>query len=329
MILDALMTLSSLIPQPLGPSRQQLSETPLVDGWDIYQWGAWGRRKSAIATAVCKQNGKFKAEIDMLKKRVAELGGQCEGMIKTTLKDDPFLTSDPWAGATLGSVNIDQAVPQEAWKNWRGLNESDKELVDGNKSNSITDHIHSGAFLAKRQRCVEGSGGDVLRSGLPLTQVRRAAWADSCDDQLDDNYDMPSSSHDTASQSVPEYGAFQLKPSVGTWFGLSPEQDHIRRIRESRFSSWDPITLEAVTVGGLVLADTTIQADRTDHHVQECARGIILACDRAMLCKIGFLNKSDEWLTTVTLTLPDDRILQPIPPDDDDSENDAWSEYSE
>ena len=82
---------------------------------------------------------------------------------------------------------------------------------------------------------------------------------------------------------------------------------------------------EAVTVGAFVLADTTILADLSDNNFQECARGIILACDYNRVCRIGFMNKNQDWLTTLTLTLPDQRILQPILNEDDASDLDSWS----
>ena len=114
---------------------------------------------------------------------------------------------------------------------------------------------------------------------------------------------------------------------MGTWFGLFPEQDTIRRIRACKHSAWDPVTLGAVAVGCSVWADTT--ADHSNEYAHECARRTILSCDPAMFCRIAFFNKNEDWLTTVTLSLPDDRVLQPIHAEYDDSDLDSWSESSD
>ena len=99
------------------------------------------------------------------------------------------------------------------------------------------------------------------------------------------------------------------------------EQGLVQRIRALTCSGWDPITIAEISEGAHVLADCDLTEDSHGGRVQECARGIILECRDDLHCLIAFLNKGAEQLTSVTLLLPDDRILFSI--------HDNYSDYSD
>ena len=107
------------------------------------------------------------------------------------------------------------------------------------------------------------------------------------------------------------------------------EEAVVRSILALKCSSWDPITEDAVFEGAFVLADSALCADKETEVIEECARGIVLSCDQKMLCKIGFVNKGENCLRHVSITLPDDRVLQPIHDQQDGYDTDTWSKYSE
>ena len=88
----------------------------LLKGWDIHQWSDWGRRKSSIASSVCRENGKLKAELTRLRLRIAELENLCNDVgADLQVLDDPLWLSDPWAGATVHAKSRDRMVNVEAW----------------------------------------------------------------------------------------------------------------------------------------------------------------------------------------------------------------------
>ena len=227
------------------------------------------------------------------------------------------------------TFNIGCTPHQGAWENWRAISARDEFPIVGNRNNVFTDRIRLDTPLAERQRCDAGDGRDGLCGGLPLMRLPRvASWANSVNEG--DNVEgdcilLPC--EDAITQPEYENIAFQFKPSIATWFGLSSEQEVVRRIRACKYSSWDPIAESAVGEGSFVLADTTFAADLDEEYIQECARGIILACDHSLVCTIGFLNRGEERLTRVTMPLPDDRILQAI--QDDSDYSDLYSEASD
>ena len=128
------------------------------------------------------------------------------------------------------------------------MSAGDKTIVVGNQNKLNTDRAHLSVPLAKSQRYDAGNGGDNLPGGLPLIQVPRvASWADSAgqEDSGEDGLSSPSENVDA--QLVPENEALHAMPSVGTWFGLSPDQEVLQRIQACKYSSWDPIWVDART----------------------------------------------------------------------------------
>ena len=61
----------------------------------------------------------------------------------------------------------------------------------------------------------------------------------------------------------------------------------VRRIRAWKCSGWDPITVEAVTAGAFVLADTEIDADNDQECILECARGVVCRAMKSCGAKSG------------------------------------------
>jgi len=78
----------------------------VIDGWNIEQWRQWGRKKSALASNICKLNGILKAQIaDSAHGKKApgdniSADSQHDGPGQNSSEDqgaDPFATDDPWA----------------------------------------------------------------------------------------------------------------------------------------------------------------------------------------------------------------------------------------
>ena len=232
-------------------------------------------------TSTCAGLATGAGGVEISSTEAASAGGN--DVVSGGAHDDPFLKLDPWGGcAKRVAIQKERAVDDDAWARWHTL------------------------------KC--------KTQGLQLTKVRprKLTWADA---PVEVDTESPSVSPDVKVAALRnEHIQFHFKPSVGTWFGLSSHHEIIRRIRDSRYSSWDPITEDAVAEGAFVLADTAIVADNENESVQECARGIIISSDHSKVCRIGFLNKADDHLTFATMQLPDDRILQPLPNESDESD---------
>ena len=59
-----------------------------LEGFDISQWAAFAKKKSNIASSICKELGRLQAFQSVFTRTQA-----CE--------NDPFFRSDPWVGASL------------------------------------------------------------------------------------------------------------------------------------------------------------------------------------------------------------------------------------
>ena len=115
----------------------------LVDGFTIDQWATYGRRKSEIASRVCKENGALKAKLAsighsaedvvncLLKTEIADHKDKLfhpnmagSGTISTNrLDEDTLVAHDPWRNAVSttrsGTGLGDECSSFGAWSSWK------------------------------------------------------------------------------------------------------------------------------------------------------------------------------------------------------------------
>ena len=76
-----------------------------VESFNIQQWAAFAKKKSNIASSICKELGRLKAS-----QSVSRIPRGCDL--------DPLHQADPWAGACFGSSRYehedDEAPPQQS-----------------------------------------------------------------------------------------------------------------------------------------------------------------------------------------------------------------------
>lgn len=87
------------------------SEPALVDGFTAEQWAAYARKKSAIASKKCKENGFLKAQLVDASKASPALNDHV----------DRVHLHDPWSGTKLTSVASsvgDRCSNHDAWSSW-------------------------------------------------------------------------------------------------------------------------------------------------------------------------------------------------------------------
>ena len=84
----------------------------LHDGFTIEQWGSFGKRKSKIASSVCKENG-------FLKKRLL---GKSEGDTEA----DPLFQSDPWQAARAAGCCETETVASSTFSSPGGQSGEDR-----------------------------------------------------------------------------------------------------------------------------------------------------------------------------------------------------------
>ena len=301
----ALLAFGAIFPQSSGPSERESSDDHIIDGWNVSAWIEWGRRKSAVATSVCRQNGKLKRENQRLQMRVTELevqrttSGSHEDVaetklnmehkkLETNMMEDPLLSTDPWAGKSPSRVIHALTANSGAWDNWRG--------PESERNKAVDDHTNLYVLGAESHLSVsDRAQSDSLR-GLPLTRLCRSGdWADSFDAEEHAKTNIfLEPLLDAVPAAAYEDKPFQFQPSVRTWLAFSAEQEVMRLIKACNHSSWDPIADEAMAVGLIVLADTTFRADDDSRYIHECDRGLILSCDQAVGCNIAFLNKDKK-----------------------------------
>ena len=75
----------------------------MLEGFSIEQWASHARKKSSIASSVCRLNGELKKKLAMLQEA------------------DPLIYADPWLNAKAGLPRkiIDDDVFEDAWAGWR------------------------------------------------------------------------------------------------------------------------------------------------------------------------------------------------------------------
>jgi hypothetical protein len=132
------------------PTQKSFSGSPdnpdqsaeLFEGFSVEQWASYGKRKSHIASAVCKENGRLKAELDALRWRGDsmsdyEAAPTIDRNVPSRLQthaDDVYIT-DPWreaaqrtgqnilsvdrdVGSTISTCDVSSTM---AWSKWIGI----------------------------------------------------------------------------------------------------------------------------------------------------------------------------------------------------------------
>ena len=111
--------LQSSVGSMLDPISFVGSCTPL-QGFTIEEWANHARKKSSLASRICKQNGELKAQ-------VASYADSCPKK-----EEDPVNKLDPWASATFRHNKDIPVAGVDAWSKWTlgGSSDVSDELVD-------------------------------------------------------------------------------------------------------------------------------------------------------------------------------------------------------
>ena len=306
----------------------------LLEGFTMEQWAAFGRRKSAIASRVSKENGALKAKL-LSAGRVTDEAEMTARRSRTDANNlspiDPLQVNDPWFGRSVPRDlrdTVNSACSCSPWSAWSPTERS--FLADG---------------LTERD--------DVMSQGAlePCDSFNGSQTLQADDITPSDDAGDPTFPFHGDWQSLPAsawlciHSRFACLNSIGEQIGMETveakeflfndegqrsSQAHlsnahyiIEQLRAYKATGWDPIKESEVASGATVLADSTFLADNGQDMVEECARGLIVDCQPNLLCKIAFLNKGQASLTFASLSLPDDRILYPMPHDDSDYEWDG------
>jgi hypothetical protein len=115
----------------------------LVDGFTIEQWAAYGRHKAAIASKVCKDNGRLKAMLDSMSHRRGKLVTNSADE-RACDDDDPLVSNDPWRGCSFPpSASASEPPCLSLWSSWnRSLNDSDVDDFCDVKINLLQNTSH-------------------------------------------------------------------------------------------------------------------------------------------------------------------------------------------
>ena len=116
-------------------SASKCRNIDLVEGWNADEWSVWGRKKSALASKVCKQNGSLKARLAELESKISRARGstptegtvesaQCSAPITDLV--DPLAQHDPWANSKLQQCHhaphdarlVNASTAADAWAGW-------------------------------------------------------------------------------------------------------------------------------------------------------------------------------------------------------------------
>jgi hypothetical protein len=131
------------------------------EGWGIEQWSYWGRKKSALASKICKENGALKARIADLEARISATPNSMNGGI------DPLHQFDPWADSLCEQYprEVVTAIFEDAWAAWRpqrlqrGLVLSSLP-AESSKWDDIVDESVDGASVKHRGGANQNDRGD-------------------------------------------------------------------------------------------------------------------------------------------------------------------------
>ena len=117
------------------PSISHCSQNRVVGGaWDLEQWRHWGRKKSAVASTICKLNGSLKARIADLEAQLSgttnpksteqlfggvPTSGFCNRDYADNADEDPLRRNDPWANRDGHGDLAVRAVVEDSWAAWQ------------------------------------------------------------------------------------------------------------------------------------------------------------------------------------------------------------------
>ena len=95
------------IQRPLGETlitNSAADSAIRFEGFTIDEWAVYAKKKSSLASRICKQNVELKAKLAS--------GDICAGQF------DSFNTVDPWAGAAFHCENKDPDDCADVWSQW-------------------------------------------------------------------------------------------------------------------------------------------------------------------------------------------------------------------
>ena len=117
---DGLGAAHNNVASNVSPTFDSCHSQGVIEGWNTEQWSKWGRKKSALASNICKLNGSLKARIADLESRVSAAsvpnrpGSTCEGV-------DPLVQEDPWANGAghFSFCTTKGSGGSDAWAAWQ------------------------------------------------------------------------------------------------------------------------------------------------------------------------------------------------------------------
>ena len=130
----------------------------LVDGSSAESWAQYAKRKSSIATFVCKINGQLKVEIADLKacsctSRITSI----EKIGMSSTKDDSLFVLDSWSKSPCwlkarAGVAGEMSTTSDEWSNWRGHTNEMLLAADVNGSQDIATSAEAAAEVEMSEK---------------------------------------------------------------------------------------------------------------------------------------------------------------------------------
>lgn len=150
----------------------------LLEGFTLERWAAYGRRKSSIASRICKENARLKAAIGH---PPDALSPTCDRVAdKSPIVIDPLMMNDPWCGCSLAhEVSIDNPPCRSMWSSWnRSLNGSEADAVEDGRACASTNEstAYDGAKVEPNSSQSEAANAqfkDNGENGKLLESARR------------------------------------------------------------------------------------------------------------------------------------------------------------
>ena len=158
------------------------SHAELLDGFSIQQWASYSKRKSNIASSVCKENGELKAKLANQVFEVPESSGQPHGAkpdnCDVIFVNDPWRASAPTVATEVGSTasTFDDKL-RDPWTNWHGSavakNTGSCDAVGDQVSVSGSPEVKA-ATLAEISALFDGFNASMAESMAESTRNFRA-----------------------------------------------------------------------------------------------------------------------------------------------------------
>jgi hypothetical protein len=136
----------------------------LLDGFTLEQWAAFGKRKSAIASRVCKENGALKAKLassggdsDDGEPSIRRLGTETSNMAPV----DPLQANDPWFGCSAPRVSCDVVNASSSGSSWSAWCPTQRRLTSGSHA-EWKEGLKANCAQDKKQSEEGGTGSDCM-----------------------------------------------------------------------------------------------------------------------------------------------------------------------